>query len=366
MRTVLEVIGLEHLGIVRVRGADAVKFLQGQLSNDVARLSTQRSLLAGYHNPQGRVIALLRLVQWDADDILAVVPRELAPVVAGRLSKFILRAKAKVVDESTAWRVSGLVGISPTAAGAPSTSGPVGTSPAAVAATVIAAASVDAANAAQGELAARDLPSPVGAQVRNDGAVWVCVGDQPPRWLVISPTDGPSPVLDYPAGHGATWQRLDVAAGQPQVYAATSEEFVAQMLNLDSLNAIAFDKGCYTGQEVIARAHYRGRVKRRLQRFTSRDACQLSPGDSGQLTDGRAFKVVLAAQLADGRCDFLAVAPLLGAVADPTAAAPVAAPITDPTMAPIAAASVTPTVASEQVAAILVADQAALPYPLPD
>ena len=398
MPTVLEVIGLEHLGIVRVRGADAVKFLQGQLSNDVARLSAQRSLLAGYHNPQGRVIALLRLVQWDAEDILAVVPRELATVVAGRLSKFILRAKAKVVDESTAWRVSGLVGISPTAAGAPPTSGaspsssassaisaglatsdaagidpsastatgPVGTSPAAVAATVIAAASVDAANAAQGGLTARDLPSPVGAQVRNDGAVWVCVGDQPPRWLVISPTDGPSPVLDYPAGHGATWQRLDVAAGQPQVYAATSEEFVAQMLNLDSLNAIAFDKGCYTGQEVIARAHYRGRVKRRLQRFTSRDACQLSPGDSGQLADGRAFKVVLAAQLADGRCDFLAVAPLLGAVADPTAAAPVAAPITDPTMAPIAAASVTPTVASEQVAAILVADQAALPYPLPD
>ena len=365
MRTLLEVIGLEHLGIVRVRGADAAKFLQGQLSNDVTRLSDQRSLLAGYHNPQGRAIALLRLVQWDADDILAVVPRELATVVAGRLSKFILRAKAKVVDESMAWRVYGLVGSSPTVAGAsPATSAGLGKSDAA-AIGASASAADDSADAARGGLAARDLPSSVGAQAHYDGAVMVCIGDQPPRWLVISPADGPSPVPDYPAGHRETWQRLEVAAGQPQVYAATSEEFVAQMLNLDALNAIAFDKGCYTGQEVIARAHYRGRVKRRMQRFTSRDACQLSPGDSGQLADGRAFKVVLAAQLADGRCDFLAVAPLPGAVADPTAP-PVAGSIMDPTMAPIAAASVTPTVVSEPVAAILVADQAALPYPLPD
>ena len=97
MRTALKVIGLEHLGIVRIRGVDALKFLQGQLSNDVAQLSAQRSVLAGYHNPQGRTIALIRLVQWDTDDILAVLPRELATVVASRLSKFVLRAKVKVV-----------------------------------------------------------------------------------------------------------------------------------------------------------------------------------------------------------------------------------------------------------------------------
>src|SRR5882757_1200428 len=115
MRAALKVIGLEELGMVRLRGADAVKFLQGQLSNDVARVSAQRSLLAGYHNPQGRTIALLRLVQWDADDILAVLPRELAAGVASRLGKFVLRAKVKVVDESAAWRVQGLVGASPTA-----------------------------------------------------------------------------------------------------------------------------------------------------------------------------------------------------------------------------------------------------------
>jgi hypothetical protein len=81
------------------------------------------------------------------------------------------------------------------------------------------------------------------------------------------------------------------------------------MLNLDVLGAIAFDKGCYTGQEVIARAHYRGRVKRRLQRFRSRGPLDLKPGDRGELADGRSFTVVEAVRLVDGRCEFLAVAP---------------------------------------------------------
>jgi folate-binding protein YgfZ len=300
-----EVITLEDLGIVRVRGIDAVRFLQGQLSNDVARLSAAHSILAGYHNPQGRTIAVLRLMQWDAEagDILAVVPRELAGVVASRLGKFVLRAKVKISDESARWRVTGLVD----PAGGPALS---------------------------------QLPSLLSAQSRSAGAVFVRLGDEPARWLVVSPADAPAdPTSGYAVGDRHRWVRLDIAAGQPQVCAATSEEFVAQMLNLDVLNAIAFDKGCYTGQEVIARAHYRGRVKRRMQRFVSRDACQLAPGDSGVLADGRAFKVVLATQLADGRCEFLAVAPLAGGAHDE---------------------------ASATAAATMVADQVSLPYSLPD
>jgi folate-binding protein YgfZ len=359
MHNALEVITLEDLGIVRVRGVDAVRFLQGQLSNDVARLSAEHSILAGYHNPQGRTIALLRLVQWDADaaapgDILAVVPRELAGVVASRLGKFVLRAKVKIADESAGWRVSGLVDV---AAGA-------------------------VARGAGG-LALSDLPSLVSAQTRSDGAVFVRVADDPPRWLVISPADAPAPGTGHAAGDRQTWLRLDIAAGLPQVYAATSEEFVAQMLNLDVLNAIAFDKGCYTGQEVIARAHYRGRVKRRMQRFVSRAACHLASGDSGQLADGRAFKVVLATQLADGRCDFLAVAPLVGAGRDEAAVAISAGPVASagaaptvavaPAVAPTAAPAVAPIVAPAMAQAAgapapatVAADQVPLPYSLPD
>ena len=268
MHNASEVIWLDDLGMVRARGPDAVRFLQGQLSNDVTRLGAGAAALGGYHNPQGRAIALLRLVYWDEGDVLAMLPRELAASVAARLSKFVLRAKVKITDESTAWRIGGLIGAMP------------------------------------------ELPPVLGAQVRSGGSVFVRIGDQ--RALVISAVGNPALVADSVAGDIEAWRRLDVAAGQPQVYAATSEEFVAQMLNLDVLGAIAFDKGCYTGQEVIARAHYRGRVKRRMQRFISRGPCRLSPGDSGELADGRAFKVVLAAQLADGRCDFLAVAALPG------------------------------------------------------
>jgi tRNA-modifying protein YgfZ len=272
---------LADLGALRVRGPDTVRFLQGQLSNDIAQLTLQHSLLAGYHNPQGRAIALLRLVQLEPDDLLAILPRDLASTVASRLSKFVLRAKVKITDDSAGWRVSGLA----------------------------APASSDAPEAAG--VSSRALPQTLNAQARFEGSVVVRVADRPARWMLISPAAQPSPA-GLPADR-ESWRRLDIAAGQPQIYAATSEEFVAQMLNLDALGAIAFDKGCYTGQEVIARAHYRGRVKRRLQRFISRASLQLKPGDSGQLADGRAFKVVEAVQVPDGRCEFLAVAPLVAA-----------------------------------------------------
>ncbi len=322
MRTALEGIYLQDTGIVRVQGADALTFLQGQLSNDLAKLSARQSLLAGYHNPQGRTIAVLRLVHWNAEDILIALPRELAAAVASRLAKYVLRAKAKVADESAAWRVVGLVD-----------SGP-----------------------AQGADSTTDLPVALGAQERGENIVFVRVADQPPRWLALSPAAAASPGLDYAPVDRATWLRLEVAAGQPQVFAATSEEFVAQMLNLDSVGGIAFDKGCYTGQEVIARAHYRGRVKRRMQRFVSRAACELAPGDTGQLADGRTFKVVLSAPLADGRCDFLAVASMAG----PESATD---SVVDTPGAGVATSAGTtaspPTVVVDAV-------QAELPYPLPD
>jgi tRNA-modifying protein YgfZ len=353
MYKALELTALAGLGVVRMRGPDAVKFLQGQLSNDLERLTDERSILAGYHNPQGRVIALLRLMRWDTDDILAVVPRELASVVVTRLSKYVLRAKVKIADESGSWQVSGLVHSE--------TPLPVSSE----------------------SMRADDLPDSIGSQRRTGDAVFVRVADQPPRWLIVSAAPDTPALADCGSGTEEVWRRLDVAAGQPQVYAATCEEFVAQMLNLDVLDAIAFDKGCYTGQEVIARAHYRGRVKRRMQRFVSREPCQLGPGDSGQLTDGRTFKVVLAAQLHDGRCDFLAVAPLvagaqeatevsaagasgLGATGSLPLAPGVTSVLASPPSIPPAAAALAAAPTAAAVAVPLAADQAALPYSLPD
>ena len=290
---------LDDLGALRLRGVDVVRFLQGQLSSDVLRLAPGRSLLAGYHNPQGRVIALLRLVQLAEGDVLALLPRELAGVVAQRLGKFVLRSKVTITDDSAHWRIGGL--------------------------------------ACERSAEAAALPLSVGAQRCVGGTTVVCVGEQPGRWLEISPhTERGQPKGTDPAASNGLeisphtergqpelppaspvsrerWRELDIHAGLPQVYAATSEQFVAQMLNLDAIGAIDFDKGCYTGQEVIARAHYRGRVKRRLQRFRSREPLELTPGNNGCLPDGRSFTVIEAVRLADGRCEFLAVARLPGA-----------------------------------------------------
>jgi hypothetical protein len=260
MRELVESIALDDLGALRIRGEDAVRFLQGQVSNDVMRLTAEHSVIAGYHNPQGRTIALLRLILVAPNELLAVLPRELAQVVAGRLAKFILRAKVTIDNASDTVRVRGLVGETPDAR----------------------------------------------AATPGGGSTLVRIADAPTRWLGIYPAGE----VALPTGDRERWRSFDIAEGQPQVYAATSEEFIGQMLNLDALGAIAFDKGCYTGQEVIARAHYRGRVKRRMQRFVTQAPQQLAPGDSGRLSDGRSFKVVEAVQQAAGVCEFLAVTAL--------------------------------------------------------
>ena len=315
-------VPLDSLGVMRVRGADVVSFLQGQVSNDVALLGPERSLLAGYHNPQGRVIALLRLLQLAPDDLLAILPRELIDVVVQRLGKFVLRAKVKLADDSAAWTVTGLMGCAPPRPGA---SGP-------------------ASQAAAGDAPSfeQQLPAPVNGVTRIDGSLALRVAEEPARWLLVSPLAQPAPVSGCSPVAVQVWQRLAIAAGEPQVYAATSEAFVAQMLNLDALGAIAFDKGCYTGQEIIARAHYRGKVKRRLQRFRAQVPVPLKPADDGEFPDGRSFKVVDAAQRPDGLCEFLAVTTLGHVDADPAGAR---AP---PERAPLSA------------------ERLALPYALPD
>src|SRR2546429_898404 len=115
MHTGWNSVSLDSLGVLRASGADVVPFLQGQLSNDLERLAPERSLLAGYHNAQGRVIALLRLVQAAPGEVLAGLPRELAAAGASRLAKFILRAKVKVADESAPRPIPGILATAPTA-----------------------------------------------------------------------------------------------------------------------------------------------------------------------------------------------------------------------------------------------------------
>lgn len=257
---------LDDLGVLTVRGRDAIAFLQGQLSQDVTQLDARHARYSACHTPQGRVVAILRLLPAPDDGVHCILPKELIATVAERLRKYVLRAKVTLTDDS-GLRVIGV---------------------------------------AQGD--ARALTVEAAAAAADPGGRAI---------------------------ERAAWRALDIAEGLPQVYSATSEGFVAQMLNLDCVGGIAFDKGCYTGQEIIARAHYRGRVKRRMQRFRSLQAplARFAPGATGVFTDGRAFEVVEAVELGNGRVEFLAVAPLAAPLVTPDAPAPV--PAMDPAVVPI-------------------------------
>ena len=250
---------LEDLGLMRIHGPEALQFLQGQLSNDISLLSAASVQRAGLHNPQGRTLALLWLVRTAPHDISAILPLELLPAIAASLRRYVLRAKLSISDETAQYRILGASAASSKTVG---------------------------------------------------GARFAYHGD---RVLLIDSVTAPPPIAAMTREH---WRALDIAAGLPQVYAATSGQFVAQMLNLDCIDAVSFTKGCYTGQEVIARAHYRGRVKRRMQRFLSSSPLRLQPGDAARLADGRNLRVVEAVQRQDGHCEFLAVAPWPGATPD--------------------------------------------------
>jgi len=259
--------GPEGSGVLAFRGADAAKFLQGQLSADIEKLAVGAATLAGLHNPQGRVIALLGVVRISETELAAVLPRELVPAVVLRLRKFVLRAKVAIEDASDAQRVFGCE-------------------------------------------AGTAIPSGIPALSSGSRRLWLV-----PRERVAEIGTADAAAL-------ARWRLADVAEGLPQIYTATSEAFVAQMLNLDLLGAIAFDKGCYTGQEVIARAHYRGRVKRRLQRWHAESKQEPKPGDSVRTADGRSLTVVRAAMSERG-WDLLAVGTFAaGAPMEPAADAP--------------------------------------------
>jgi folate-binding protein YgfZ len=249
---------LDDLAVLSARGADTVGFLQGQLSQDITQLARRSSLLAGLHNPQGRCVAVLRLIRLADDHVLMVLPEDLAAAVRTLLARYVLRSKVKIEDVSPAWRIYGV-------------SGP------------------DAAAAASTRIAVAVDPGGL-------------------RQLIVAPRNEPLPEGEREGRD--EWRRADITAGLPEIVAATSGLFIAQMLNLDLLDAISFSKGCYTGQEIIARAHYRGTVKRRMRRFATDSEQPLEPGDKVQLADGRSAQIVMATHGEMEGQEFLAVTTL--------------------------------------------------------
>jgi folate-binding protein YgfZ len=254
---------LPHLGVLRFTGPDAVSFLQGQVSNDTRRLTEGGPLLAAYSSPQGRVLAVMYLLP-HSTGVVAILPRELVIPTLERLRKFVLRAKLQMEDASELLAVAGQHS----------------------------AQALDSARIA--------VPQHDKGYVEQDGIGVGLVRSKSARyWVIGRAVDLAQHDLAGDARDAERvehdWRLADIRAGLPQIYLATREAFVAQMMNLDLLDGISFTKGCYTGQEIIARTQHLGRIKRRLYRL------QLPQGEwcIGQplrLSGGRAGRLIEVAR----------------------------------------------------------------------
>ena len=265
---------LSHEGLISVTGEEARTFLQGQLSTDLELLTPGMSQLSSWNNAKGRVVTLFRVFERDGAIYLAL-PRTLLAPVLKRLSLYVLRAKAKLADASDALASCGLAGSE--------------------AAMLLQKAGIS-------------LPAGVNQVSTHDGVQVTRLHGTLPRYLLCAPSPALAAVWKQLETADARlvsydqWTLLKILAGEPTVYPETSEHFVAQMLALDELGAIDFKKGCYIGQEVIARAHYRGAVKRHLAQAESESSAVFKPGMELQVQgqDSNVAEVVDAQRDAKG------------------------------------------------------------------
>jgi len=276
---------LTQFGVIDVSGDDAASFLHGQLTNDVQHLDAAHARLAGYCSAKGRLLA--SLLSWrSGDTIRLLLSKDLQAAVQKRLSMFVLRAKAKLADASGELAVIGLAG--------------------------------DAGHV-RGALSGVFDALPDGVHVQVDGTAGSLIrvpdalGQLRYLWIGLqAQVDALLPSLDGKLKRvsPAVWDWLDIRAGEARITQPVVEQFVPQMVNYDVLGAVNFRKGCYPGQEVVARSQYRGTIKRRTslanvagELATVRPGAELFHSDDPGQPCGM---IVNAACAQDGGVDLLA------------------------------------------------------------
>lgn len=274
---------LSHEGLIRVQGEDSQNFLQGQLTNDIRTVEQNTHQLSGYCSPKGRLLALFRVFMRH-DEYYLQLPHALLDNTLKRLRMFVLRSKVTlddVSDELVRFALSGK----------------------------------DAERLLGEQLA--ELPNGDFATITNNGITALRLPGPTPRFILHGENSAMQPLWlalqeagATPSGNAA-WQWLQIQAGEPTVETETVEAFVPQMLNLQLINGVSFKKGCYTGQEVVARMQYLGKLKRRMYLAHSDSADQPHTGDelySPASSSGQgAGRIVSLAQAPQGGYDMLAV-----------------------------------------------------------
>lgn len=227
---------LPDLGLITVSGEDAASFLHTQLTNDVQNLGVAQARLAGYCSPKGRLQATF-LMWKSGDSIFLQLPRELQAALQKRLQMFVMRAKAKLADANATHAILGFAG--------------------------------DAAGTALAPWFPALPDAPYGKIDNQHGSlIRVADADGAPRYQwITSPETAIAawPLLSasLPALAAQAWRLSEIQAGIPQITLATQEQFVPQMINFEVVGGVNFKKGCYPGQEIVARSQYLGKLKRR-------------------------------------------------------------------------------------------------------
>ena len=278
------IVDLTHRALIAVSGPDARTLLQGQLTNDIGAVNESRTQLSAWCSIKGRVLALFRI--WQRGETLYLeLPAALGDSITARLRMYVLRARVSI--ESVSQQDAVRFGVS-----------------------------------GQGvtELLAREhgpLPAQPDGALRSGECILVRLRGERPRIQVIAPLDAACTLwercreISTPVAVPA-WDLLDIRAGIASISAAQSDLFLPQALHLDRVDGMSFDKGCYAGQEIIARTQYLGRLKRHLRRATLQATEPPIPGDAilagGGDCDASAGQVVnVAPSERSGRWELLAV-----------------------------------------------------------
>jgi len=241
---------LPQLGLIAFTGEESATFLHSQLTNDVEHLGQGDVRLAGYCSPKGRLMA--SFLMWrDADSVFLQLPRAIQAPIQKRLQMFVLRAKTKASDASDSVVTLGLGGAD---------------------AEAVLQTWFDVLPAAP----YTRIDHPLGALLRVADAFGS------PRYLWLASPDTADTVAAELAARltvagEQAWQLADIHAGVPQIGPGTQEQFVPQMINFELLGGVNFKKGCYPGQEIVARSQYLGKLKRRTALATIADA-SVAPG----------------------------------------------------------------------------------------
>jgi tRNA-modifying protein YgfZ len=271
---------LDDYGLLEITGADSAKFLQGQLTCSMQDITPQQSRIGAHCTHKGRMVASFRLLQTSELAYLFCLPKQTLSALQKSLGKYIVFSKAKLRDASDDYLQLGISG--PQAA--QEITRVFGTAP-----------------------TARN------GQHAHDNGIVVCVNEKDPRFLCLVPASRAKNVLEMLAASSKMtdchyWHWLNVRDGVGEVREKTIEEFIPQMLNMQLMDGISFTKGCYTGQEIVARMQYRGTLKKGMYRIAGNGTAPLANDPVFQQDQEQAVgHLVMAENIGNNQWEGLAV-----------------------------------------------------------